>query len=72
MHPQMGVHEMGLRKNLLRSIDKFKLKAAEERAAAKAKGIESGEVRKCHVIITIYIHACIHFIVHSFDITCIW
>ena len=41
---QMGVHEMGLRKNILRSVDKCARMREEERAAAKAKGIEDGEV----------------------------
>ena len=39
----MGVHEMGLRKSIMRAIEGFKVKQAEERAAAKAKGIEGNE-----------------------------
>ena len=42
----MGVHEMGLRKSILREIENFKVSKEEEKAAAKLKRINMDEVRK--------------------------
>ena len=42
---QMSMHELGLRKSLLREIERYITQRDEEAAAAKAKKLEDPEVR---------------------------
>ncbi len=56
LYHQMGVHELGLRRNILREVEHYNVLQEEEKAAAKLKELEGGKV--CEAFITWVVLHC--------------